>query len=865
MNPLFQLLFGLAVFVNVLVFVSSCDDAFIDAYFWIRQLFRRLTIQRKHPRLRLEALREGPEAPFAIMVPAWKEFDVIAKMIENTNATMEYRNYQIFVGTYLNDGETQAEVDRMARRYSNVRRVDVPHFGPTCKADCLNSIVDAVFRHEKVAGQAFAGLVIHDSEDVIHPLELKVFNYLIGRKDLIQLPVLSLEREWHQWVAGTYQDDFAEWHSKDLVVRESLTGLVPCAGTGMCYSRRALAALMEETGEAPFNTSTLTEDYDFSFRLKRFGLKQAFVKIPLQYSKRVKDWRGERTVERHDLLGVREFFPSTFRTAYRQRARWILGIGLQGWETMGWQGDLKAKYFMFRDRKGLFTSLVTILAYLLFTALGSVLVFQHLGGGGARLPDGFGPGGWLMRLMQVNAVFMLNRVVQRFIFVRRLYGTVHGLLAIPRILVSNLVNFAAAVRAWRQYAGHRLSGRALAWDKTAHAYPTSADMQPFRRRLGEILIQWNELDAQRLEEALREQEKTGRRLGTILMERYGLSEANLADAIASQSNLPRSLLQMDSLERTQSLLPHALAVQHGWVPLGIGEKEELLIGVSAPPSEEAQAEALKQLRVPPKFFILTESETARGLAYLITGGVVTGGPADADGPAASGPMGRFLGLKLGEILLQWNQLEEHQLQAALEEQSSTGKRIGRVLMDQQGLSEASLADAVAFQANLPRKPLDMGAVEQARGLLPLDLALERGWIPLGIGNNRELLIGTANPPEERVLAELRERFTVTPQFFILTESEASCALAWMALDESEAVHTGAVAAAERHLGFPFRKGPTPVQLREALAGYAYASHGSLRAFLRDRGLAEADPAASSRPGAHVHPRGVPLPTAAGSC
>lgn len=643
METFLHMLFGLAVFVNLLILVSSVDDAFIDAYFWIRTLHRKFTIRRKYPRLRLESLHEREEAPFAIMVPAWKEFDVIAKMIENSNATLEYRDFQIFVGTYINDGETQAEVDRMARRYRNVRRVDVPHFGPTCKADCLNAIVQAVFQQEEEMGRPFAGFVIHDSEDVIHPLELKVFNYLIDRKDLIQLPVLSLEREWHQWVAGTYQDDFAEWHSKDLVVRESLTGLVPCAGTGMCYSRRALAALSEETDHAPFNTATLTEDYDFSFRLSKFGMKQAFVKIPLHYSAREVGWRGERTVERYDLLGVREFFPSTFRTAYRQRARWILGIGLQGWEAMGWKGDLKAKYFMFRDRKGLFTSLVTILAYLLFTTIGTVVLLAWFGVGSLVLPASFGPGGWLTRLMQVNAVFMANRVLQRFLFVRHLYGLTHGLLSIPRIFVSNLVNFAAALRAWRQYLGHRITGRSLTWDKTAHAYPTGSQMQPYRRKLGEILLQWNELDERRLDEALSEQRVSGRRLGTILVERCGLSEAHLADAIAYQSSLPRSILNMTALEHTQTLLPHALAIHHGWVPLGIGEQEELLLGVSVPPSEDAYAEALEHLRVPPKFFILTESEASCALAFLVLGG----SPAIALDPVVADQLGRYLDLKVG--------------------------------------------------------------------------------------------------------------------------------------------------------------------------------------------------------------------------
>nr|BFE97275.1 hypothetical protein GCM10020185_78110 [Pseudomonas brassicacearum subsp. brassicacearum] len=81
----------------------------------------------------------------------------------------------------------------------------------------------------------FAGVVLHDSEDVLHPLELRLFNYLLPRKDMIQLPVVSLERNWYEWVAGVYMDEFAEWHGKDLVVRESMTDTVPSAGVGTCF------------------------------------------------------------------------------------------------------------------------------------------------------------------------------------------------------------------------------------------------------------------------------------------------------------------------------------------------------------------------------------------------------------------------------------------------------------------------------------------------------------------------------------------------------------------------------------------------------------------------------------------------------
>src|SRR3989338_3406881 len=207
----------LAAITAVLILVSSLDDFFIDVYYWVRPAGRWAAVRSRYQPLRIEQLQAKEESWLAIMVPAWKEYDVIAKMVENTMATMEYRNYVIFIGTYQNDAETTAEADRMARRFPHkVRRATVAHDGPTCKADCLNWIVQSIFRYEEQNRMRFSGMVMHDSEDVIHPLEFHLYNYLIDRKDLIQLPVLSLEREWHEFIAGTYLDDFSEWHYKEM-------------------------------------------------------------------------------------------------------------------------------------------------------------------------------------------------------------------------------------------------------------------------------------------------------------------------------------------------------------------------------------------------------------------------------------------------------------------------------------------------------------------------------------------------------------------------------------------------------------------------------------------------------------------------
>ena len=93
------------------------------------------------------------------MVPAWQEYDVIAAMVEDLVRVLDYRSYTVFVGTYQNDAATIAEVERMRHRYKHLHRVEVPHDGPTCKADCLNWLVQAILHYEFEAGIEFAGVV----------------------------------------------------------------------------------------------------------------------------------------------------------------------------------------------------------------------------------------------------------------------------------------------------------------------------------------------------------------------------------------------------------------------------------------------------------------------------------------------------------------------------------------------------------------------------------------------------------------------------------------------------------------------------------------------------------------------------------
>jgi adsorption protein B len=610
----------LAAFVAVVICISSLDDLFIDLWYWSHRLSRFLKLRRDpgHLPLTAEQLHARAEQPIAIMVPAWKEYDVIAAMVQNMVEVLDYRNYVVFIGTYMNDPATIDEADRMCRRYRQVRRVEVPHPGPTCKADCLNFVVEAIFSHERENGMEFAGVVLHDSEDVLHPLELKFFNYLLPRKSMIQLPVISLEREWFELVAGTYMDEFAESH-KEMVVRESLTGMVPSAGVGTCFSRKALAALVGATRNHPFNTASLTEDYEIGMRLSQLGMKSIFGLFPVAYRSQVASQGADAAAEHivHMPLSVREFFPDDFKTAYRQKSRWVLGIGLQGWEQIQWRGrSWPTRYLLMHDRKGTVTAFVGILAYVLVVQF--ILFHAGLATGwwNAYYPSLFQEDSTWRGLIHVNTTFLGIRVMHRMYFTSRLYGWRQGLIAVPRMVVGNFVNCMAVARAWRLFFSYLFLGKRLAWDKTMHDYPSGAQLGRARQRLGELLQSWQAIDEAALARALAQQATDPAPLGRVLIANQCLDEETLAEAIAYQADLPRGQVAPEIVRAHADALPVELAQRHRAIPIGHNASGSPLLAVASPLATAALAEIEQALGAPPLQRIVRDDDVANGLRWL---------------------------------------------------------------------------------------------------------------------------------------------------------------------------------------------------------------------------------------------------------
>lgn len=683
-----EVLEAIAAVAAVGVFISSLDDMFIDVYYWIRKIYRWVTIDKRYEHLRLEQLQEKEESYIAIMVPAWQEYDVIAQMVENTVATMDYRKFIIFIGTYQNDAKTTAVVDRMVHRFPQiVHRATVMNDGPTCKADCMNWIIQSIFLYEEQHNMKFSGLAVHDSEDVIHPLELRLFNYLIDRKDLIQVPVLSLDREWYQWVAGTYLDDFAEWHEKEMVVRESLTGLVPGSGVATCYSRNAIHLLSERNNGQPFNIDTLTEDYDLSFRLKGLGTTQVFVRFPIVHHVKRKYFFGrrEKNVEVESTIATREYFPHTFRTAYRQRARWILGVAFQGWQQMGWRGSFAAKYLFFRDRKAVWAPYIGLLTYVTAFGFMTVWILRLWGLEYLRFPNFVETRNWLFYLYLFNFWFFINRIGHRIYFVSKENGLEQGLFAVPRMVVGSIINLFAVSRAWRIFITHLITGKRIAWDKTQHFYPNVDALKKLRKQTGELLLSWNQITQEQLKSALNEQKASGKPIGQLLLEQGAISQEKLADVFAAQAGVPRAKLEPAQVKNGFARLPGFIIQRHRVVPFSEQKEGVLHLAVDAPPSDKMREEIAKVLNEEPQYHMVCRYEVDSVLGWYKQGDVTM-----RVAPVARNPLGDFL-VKIGALTAE-------SLVANLSDYDK--KRdggIGAYLIARGVITEAQLNEAIRLQ------------------------------------------------------------------------------------------------------------------------------------------------------------------------
>ncbi len=437
----------LALFAGVIGLLLAADDIAVDAL-WLGGIGRRAKP--------LSAAKRSPQLRYAVLIPAWREAEVIGPMLTALRARWAGDQYRVYVGAYPNDVATLVNLTRIAVHAPWLQLVVLDRPGPTTKGDCLNGIWQRLLADRRRGAWVPDAVIVHDAENLVSPHELAAHDAALAGADYTQLPVMPMLHPAGPWWSGHYLDEFAEAHAKEMPVREAIGAMLPTAGVGFAV-RIAMLDQLAARAAGPFAGCSLTEDYELGIRLSRMGARGRMVLHT--------DADGQ-------LIATRAYFPNNFADAVRQKTRWTHGIALDGWVRLGWDVPARAdpldavmaRWMLWRDRRTVLSSLALLVGYaaLLLVVIAGVLAPSLTFGAASFYPARV--------FATMMTLVLLWRLLMRAIMTARLHGWRQGLLAVPRQFLSNMVLIACG---WRALLGYvrSLGGHRVAWDKTTHQFP----------------------------------------------------------------------------------------------------------------------------------------------------------------------------------------------------------------------------------------------------------------------------------------------------------------------------------------------------------------------------------------------------------
>ncbi|MFM8268971.1 MAG: glycosyltransferase [Pseudomonadota bacterium] len=422
--------------LGILYFILGLDDLWVVIVAYRNQL--KPTALNPQEKRRIANLKQRK---IAIVIPAWRESNIISQMLRGNLNKIVYDNYHIFVGCYPNDLPTYRAASKVARDTGRVTPILNVVPGPTSKGQLLNAILRELSEGHYPQFDLF---LFHDAEDIIHPLSLQLINSEAARSDFIQIPVFSLPIKRSFSVGATYMDEFAEVHTRDLLVRIHLGVSIPSAGVGFALTRKALYALIENPSDELFDSSCLTEDYVLGIRAHQAGLKQSFPCVFEPVEGNHRNW-----------IATFEYFPKRFTRSIKQKARWTEGISLQSAKKLGWFGNGLNWLFLFRDRKALLSNCLGLFGLMFLPLMAFFPVDEP----------------WFLPVGVLNSFLLINRLWQRTVAFKRVYQNAGVFEVILRYPLGVLINGLAGFLALKSYSASRVFKEPTAWVKTEHELP----------------------------------------------------------------------------------------------------------------------------------------------------------------------------------------------------------------------------------------------------------------------------------------------------------------------------------------------------------------------------------------------------------
>jgi hypothetical protein len=164
-----------------------------------------------------------------------------------------------------------------------------------------------------------------------------------------------------------------------------------------------------------------------------------------------------------------------------------------------------------------------------------------------------------------------------------------------------------------------------------------------RERLGELLLRSGVLTQGQLVHALREQGRTGVRLGQILVDHGMVEEATLYDALAKITGLERFNLRTAVLEKSAlNLVTSEWSEEHGMMPYRVDVQHRTLhVAITDPTNLKPIDDLAFKLGLKIKMFVASETEIERIVRHHFFGHPLDRDPRNVGRPGA--PMRESVG------------------------------------------------------------------------------------------------------------------------------------------------------------------------------------------------------------------------------
>ncbi|MCG6553209.1 MAG: type II/IV secretion system protein [Candidatus Magnetominusculus sp. LBB02] len=274
-------------------------------------------------------------------------------------------------------------------------------------------------------------------------------------------------------------------------------------------------------------------------------------------------------------------------------------------------------------------------------------------------------------------------------------------------------------------------------------------------KLGEALLKAGAINETELSAAIAEQEQTGQKFNRILMDNGYATEMEIVNAIANNMGLEYVVLQDIEVEEDAiKAVPLKLVEKHLVMPVKFAGNR-ITIAMSDPLDLGAisDLEFVTGKKVHAVVTTLAEIRKATQHYY------------HNNEPK-----------RLGEILIDAKTITQEQLDDCLENQKTSKKKLGDVIVQMGFSTEGEIAMALSSQLNLPYIDLASTAIrEEAIASLTRDFVYKNTIIPISV-TNRLMQIAMANPMDIDTIREIKYSLNKDVEVVISTPADIESAI-----------------------------------------------------------------------------------------